>query len=106
MTKPEQAVDFVSRTGCDSLAVAIGSVHAMTSAAASLDIERLKAIAAVVDIPLVLHGSSGVKEESEVEAIQYGIAKINVATMLNQAFMQALREAVAADTKAQTRVNS
>ena len=99
MTNPEQALDFVTRTGCDSLAVAAGSVHAMKSAQASLDIERIKAVAARISIPLVLHGSSGVKEESEVEAIQYGIAKINVATLLNQGFMNALREAVAADTQ-------
>ena len=91
MTDPDQALDFVQRTGCDSLAVAIGSVHAMKEAQAELDIERLKAIQAKVKLPLVLHGSSGVKEESEVEAIQYGIAKINVATMLNQAFVRGLR---------------
>jgi len=95
MTDPDQALDFVTRTGCDSLAVAIGSVHAMKVSEAELDIERLKAIRAKVQIPLVLHGSSGVKEESEVEAIQYGIAKINVATMLNQAFSEALRKSVA-----------
>ncbi|NLV73995.1 MAG: class II fructose-bisphosphate aldolase [Chloroflexi bacterium] len=100
MTKPDQAADFVARTGCDSLAVAIGSVHAMSSKAASLDIDRLKSISEAVDIPLVLHGSSGVLEESEVEAIGYGIAKINVATLLNIGFMDALRAAVAADTKA------
>jgi fructose-bisphosphate aldolase class II len=94
MTDPSQAADFVERTGCDSLAVAIGSVHAMKAAEAELDIERLKQIAAAVSVPLVLHGSSGVKEESELEAIQNGIAKINVATMLNQAFTKALREAL------------
>jgi fructose/tagatose bisphosphate aldolase len=93
MTKPEQALDFVQRTGCDSLAVAIGSVHAMKSAQAELDIERLKELRQAVDIPFVLHGSSGVKEESEVEAIQHGICKINVATMLNQAFVQGLKDA-------------
>lgn len=93
MTDPDQARDFVERTGISSLAVAIGSVHAMKSAEAELDIERLKAIRAKVNIPLVLHGSSGVKEESEVEAIQYGICKINVATMLNQAFIGALIQA-------------
>jgi fructose-bisphosphate aldolase class II len=96
MTDPDQAKDFVERTGCDSLAVACGSVHAMRVAEAELDIERIKAIRAAIDIPLVLHGSSGVKEESEVEAIQHGIAKINVATMLNQAFTDALRQALAA----------
>ena len=95
MTDPDQALDFVQRTGCDSLAVAIGSVHAMKEAEAELNIERLKAIRAKVKFPLVLHGSSGVKEESEVEAIQYGIAKINVATMLNQAFIHALKRAQA-----------
>jgi fructose-bisphosphate aldolase class II len=96
MTDPDQAADFVARTGCDSLAVAIGSVHAMKDAQAELDIERLKELEAAVSIPMVLHGSSGVKEESEVEAIQHGIAKINVATMLNQAFTRALREALEA----------
>ncbi|MBC7234288.1 MAG: class II fructose-bisphosphate aldolase [Chloroflexi bacterium] len=97
MTKPGEAKEFVERTGCDSLAVAIGSVHAMREAEAELNIELLKEIHQMVKIPLVLHGSSGVKEESEVEAIQYGIAKINVATMLNQAFTRALKEAIAAD---------
>jgi fructose-bisphosphate aldolase class II len=95
MTDPDQAADFVERTGCDSLAVAIGSVHAMKEAQAELDIERLKAVRKKVDIPFVLHGSSGVKEDSEVEAIQHGIAKINVATMLNQGFVRGLRESMA-----------
>ena len=96
MTDPAQALDFVQRTGCDTLAIAVGSVHAMREAEAELDIERIKAVQAQVHIPLVLHGSSGVKEASEVEAIQYGIAKVNVATMLNQAFSKALRESIAA----------
>ncbi len=96
MTDPQQAVDFVARTGCDSLAVAVGSVHAMESAQAELNIERLRAIHEAIKIPLVLHGSSGVKEESEVEAIRYGIAKINVATMLNQAFTRGMKRALAA----------
>jgi fructose-bisphosphate aldolase, class II len=97
MTKPEEAKEFIKRTGCDSLAVAIGSVHAMREAQAELNIDLLKEIHQTIDIPLVLHGSSGVKESSEVEAIQYGIAKINVATMLNQAFTEALHKAFAAD---------
>ncbi len=97
MTNPAQARDFVERTGCDALAIACGSVHAMRSAEAELDIERIQAIhAAIPETPLVLHGSSGVKEESEVEAIKHGISKINVATMLNQAFTRALRETLAA----------
>lgn len=97
MTDPDQALDFCQRTTCDALAVAVGSVHAMKNAEASLDIARIKKISETVNTPLVLHGSSGVKEESEVEAIQYGIAKINVATMLNQAFIKALVEAMGQD---------
>jgi fructose-bisphosphate aldolase class II len=95
MTDPDQARDFVERTGCDSLAIAVGSVHAMEQAKAELDIERIKAVREKVDIPFVLHGSSGVTEESEVEAIQHGIAKINVATLLNIAFTDATKQALA-----------
>ena len=94
MTDPDQARDFVARTGCDSLAIAVGSVHAMQQAKAELNIERIKAIRAKVDIPFVLHGSSGVTEESEVEAIPHGIAKINVATLLNMAFTEAAKKAL------------
>lgn len=99
MTDPDQAAEFIARTGISSLAVAIGSVHAMEAAEAELDIDRLKAIRAKVNIPLVLHGSSGVKESSEVEAIQYGICKINVATMLNQAFIKGILDGYAANPK-------
>ncbi len=98
MTDPEEARHFVDLTGCDSLAVACGSVHAMKSREATLDIDRLKAIhARVPTTPLVLHGSSGVRHDSVVEAIANGIAKVNVATTLNQAFMDGVRRAAAED---------
>jgi fructose-bisphosphate aldolase class II len=91
MAKPQEAKRFIQETGADSLAVAIGSIHALLSQTAELDIERLEAIHRVIpEIPLVLHGSSGVKEESVVEAIPHGICKVNVATYLSQAFTYAL----------------
>ncbi len=93
MTDPDQARQFVEETGISSLAVAVGSVHAMTSADAELDIERMKALREKVDIPMVLHGSSGAREDSIVEAIQYGVCKINVATQLNMAFVGAIKQA-------------
>jgi fructose-bisphosphate aldolase class II len=93
MTDPHQAKEFVETTGVDSLAVACGSVHAMKTQAAELEIERLKAIhEQIPNTPLVLHGSSGVKPESLVEGIQHGICKINVATYLNQAFTRGMKE--------------
>jgi fructose-bisphosphate aldolase class II len=91
MAKPEEAKRFIEETGADSLAVAIGSIHALLSQAAELDIERLKAIHQIIpDTPLVLHGSSGVLEDSVVESLDYGICKVNVATYLSQAFTYAV----------------
>ena len=99
MTDPAQARDFVDRTEVDSLAIACGSVHAMKAAAAELDLERIKAIHSQIPrIPLVLHGSSGVKAESMQEAIPLGVTKINVATYLNQAFVRGMKEALAEHT--------
>ncbi len=95
MTDPDQAHDFIVRTGADSLAVAVGSVHAMRAQEAGLDLDRIEAIREQTGVPLVLHGSSGVKEESLREAIARGICKINVATYLNQAFVRGLREGLA-----------
>jgi fructose-bisphosphate aldolase class II len=95
MTDPEQAEEFIARTGADSLAVAVGSVHAMRERKAALDIERIAAIRRRVNVLLVLHGSSGVRNEDLTEAIQNSICKINVATYLNQAFTLGLREGLA-----------
>jgi fructose-bisphosphate aldolase class II len=92
MTDPRQAREFVERTHCDSLAVAVGSVHRMQTKAAPLDIARIRAIRNEVDIPLVLHGGSGVSVESLSEAMKAGIAKINVATQLNMAFVRGMAD--------------
>jgi fructose-bisphosphate aldolase class II len=92
MTDPDQAKEFVVRTGADSLAPAVGSVHAMKAREADLDISRIETIRQQTGVPLVLHGSSGVRHESVVEAIEHGICKVNVATYLNQAFVQGMRE--------------
>jgi len=96
MTDPEQAAEFVRAAGCDSLAIAVGSIHAMTGREAELDVDRVQAIARCVRLPLVLHGSSGVKHESVIAAIAYGVCKVNVATYLRQGFMDVLRAEMAA----------
>ncbi len=92
LTDPAQAAEFVERTAVDALAVAIGSVHALTHKEVALDFARLDAIHAAVDTPLVLHGSSGVLDESVCTGIRRGLCKINVATQLNGAFTQAARD--------------
>ncbi|WCD93362.1 class II fructose-bisphosphate aldolase [Microbacterium sp. nov. GSS16] len=106
-TDPDEARAFVKATGVDSLAVAVGSSHAMLDRSASLDIDligRLKAALSGIgrsggDIPLVLHGSSGVADEVIVQAVRAGMTKINVSTHLNGFFTRAIRETLAADEK-------
>jgi len=97
MTKPEDVVRFVTETGVDAVAVAVGSIHGMKCQSAELDIERIKDIRMLMEVPLVLHGSSGVTDSSIVEAIRYGIRKINVATALNVAFSNAVRSMFSSD---------
>ncbi|MEW2625196.1 ketose-bisphosphate aldolase [Streptomyces sp. NPDC048106] len=99
-TDPAQARDFVGGTGVDALAVAVGSVHAMTTRTAALDHALLKRLSAALPVPLVLHGSSGVPDEGLVEAVAGGIAKVNVGTALNIAMTGAIREFLAARPEA------
>lgn len=91
-TNPDDAVDFVAQTGIDSLAVAIGTAHGLYKGRPHLDFERLKAIKAKVDIPLVLHGASDVPDELVQKAISLGICKVNVATDLKIPFSNAVKE--------------
>lgn len=92
LTNPAQVAEFVTLTGVDALAVAVGSVHALLRKEVALDFALLDAIHAAVDVPLVLHGSSGVLDESVVEGIRRGLCKVNVATQLNGVFTGAVRQ--------------
>lgn len=92
LTTPEEALEFFESTGVDSLAVAVGSAHRMKVQSAKLDIERIARIREKVNAPLVLHGASGVLDDSIEKAIKAGIAKINFATELNKAYTQALKQ--------------
>lgn len=92
-TKPEQARDFVARTGVDRLAVVFGNIHGIvTEQEERLDIETLKAIKATVNVPLVLHGASGLPAEEIKLAIQNGIANVHINTELRVAYHDELRK--------------
>lgn len=91
-TDPLEAVAFVESTGVDALAVAVGSSHAMTERNAALDLGLISRLRHALDVPLVLHGSSGVADEVLVAAIVAGMTKINVSTHLNGFFTRAVRE--------------
>lgn len=90
-TNPQQAKDFVEKTGIDSLAVAIGTAHGLYTAEPKLDFERLAEIRQQVDIPMVLYGASGLPAADIRRAIALGVCKVNVATELKIAFSDALK---------------
>ncbi len=96
-TNPDEAAAYVRATDVDALAVAVGSSHAMLTRDAELDNDLIAAIATAVDVPLVLHGSSGVPDVGIAAAVAHGVVKVNIATHLNKAMTTAVREALAAD---------
>lgn len=91
-TDPEEAAQFVQRTGVDSLAVAIGTAHGVYKGIPKLDTERISRIRERVSVPLVLHGTSGVPDDTVRECIARGMCKINYATDLRIAFTKGVRE--------------
>jgi len=90
-TDPGQAATFVTATGVDALAVAVGTSHKMVDRVAVLDLELIARLRAQVPVPLVLHGSSGVADDHLLQAIAAGITKVNIATQLNKVFTGAVR---------------
>lgn len=91
-TDPLEAKEFVQRTGADSLAISIGTAHGVYKGEPKLDLNRLSQIREVVDIPLVLHGTSGVPDEIVTECVNRGICKVNYATDLRIAFTKGVKK--------------
>jgi fructose-bisphosphate aldolase class II len=96
-TRPDEAAVFVTATGVDALAVAVGTSHAMTSRVATIDRALIAQLADAVTVPLVLHGSSGLSDDELVAGVRAGMTKINISTHLNGLFTSAVREALGAD---------
>lgn len=94
-TDPEEARIFVEKTGISSLAVAIGTAHGFYVGTPVLDKERLSEIRKVVDIPLVLHGASGLSDEDVRDCVKRGICKVNFATELRVAYTDAGKKLLA-----------
>ena len=93
-TDPEEAKKFVEATNVDYLAIAVGTAHGVYKGEPKLDYDRIKAIRDIIDIPLVLHGSSGVPYEALEKAISLGICKINIDTDVRAAFARGVHEAI------------
>lgn len=90
-TDPDEAKEFVERCAPDSLAVGVGTSHGVYKGVPKVNVEVLSAIRKVVDIPLVLHGTSGVPDEQVKDCISRGICKVNYATDLRIAFTKGVK---------------
>jgi tagatose 1,6-diphosphate aldolase GatY/KbaY len=96
LTDPEEAAWFVAETGCDCLAVSIGNVHGKYARPPALDWQRLAAIRERVDVPLSLHGASGIPDADVRRAISLGVCKVNVNTELRERYLTQLETGLAA----------
>jgi ketose-bisphosphate aldolase len=95
-TNPSDVPHFVKETGLDALAIAIGTVHGFYKSEPKLDFDRLAQIIKITEVPLVLHGGTGVPVEDFKKAVKLGMSKINVGTELKATYASAVREALAA----------
>lgn len=93
-TDVKQAVDFVERTGCDSLAIAVGNAHGNYIRKPNLDFKRIQEIRSCVSIPLVLHGCSGIPDDQMREAVNLGLSKFNIATEYFNAMYQSMENQI------------
>ena len=95
-TKPEEAKEFVERTGVDRLAIAVGNIHGLSPEEPALDIELIQKIRQIIpeNIALVLHAGSGIPDQQITDAIQAGISNIHINTDLRKAFAEGLKESI------------
>jgi fructose-bisphosphate aldolase class II len=94
-TRPDEAESYVAETGVDFLAVAIGSIHGLYKGTPELDLELLDQIVEKVDVPLVLHGGSGLTDDDFRAAVKHGICKVNIYSNMAAAAVTAMRESLA-----------
>lgn len=90
-TEPEEAEYFARETEVDALAVAIGTLHRMQKQEANIQYDRLEKIISLIDTPIVIHGSTGVKDEDLIKLRNYNVGKVNIGTALRMAFYKALK---------------
>lgn len=99
LTNPSEAIDFYSATKVDALAIAVGSAHGVYKGEPKIHFDIIDAVSKQIDIPLVLHGGSGIPDETIRTAISYGIGKVNVNTENQLAFTEKIREILNNDSK-------
>jgi fructose-bisphosphate aldolase, class II len=99
VTDSREAAEFERQSGIDALAVSVGNVHRLTVPGAPIDFERLTEIEAATTVPLVIHGTSGIRDEDLARLVRTRVAKFNIGTALRQSFGRGVRNALAADSR-------
>ena len=90
-TQPDHAAKFVRSTGVDALSISVGNIHLQTDSYSTLDLELISQIHEAVEVPLVLHGGSGISDEEIKELAKLGVAKVNIGTCLKKAFLDGIK---------------
>ncbi|MEA3229484.1 MAG: class II fructose-bisphosphate aldolase, partial [archaeon] len=92
LTEPKEAAAFIKKTQVDSLAIAIGTAHGPFKKDPKLAFDRIEEIKEQINIPLVMHGASGIPDKDIKEAVRCGINKININTDIRQVFTAAIKD--------------
>jgi fructose-bisphosphate aldolase, class II len=94
ITEVDDAVRLAGESGLDAMAVSVGNIHRLTTPSAVIDFARLAQISAQVQVPLVIHGTSGIREQDVARLVRTRVAKFNIGTVLRQAFARGLRNSL------------
>jgi fructose-bisphosphate aldolase, class II len=97
LTEPQDALAFAQRSGVDAMAISVGNVHRMTRASSEIDFGLVEKIASLTGVPLVIHGSTGIREADLRRLKTMGVAKFNIGTTMRMTFARSLRESLAQD---------
>lgn len=97
LTEPSDALAFAQRSGVDAMAISVGNVHRQQTSTSEIDFERVAQIAALTDLPLVIHGSTGIREADLLRLKKLRVAKFNVGTTMRMTFARSLRASLDAD---------
>jgi fructose-bisphosphate aldolase, class II len=97
LTDPQDALAFAQRSGVDAMAISVGNVHRLTSATSEIDFERIEQIASMTELPLVIHGTSGIREADLQRLKTMRVAKFNIGTTMRMTFARSLRQSLASD---------
>jgi fructose-bisphosphate aldolase class II len=94
LTDPQDALAFAEQSGVDAMAISVGNVHRMTEAISEIDFALVQRIAASITLPLVIHGTSGIREADIQRLKQMRVAKFNIGTTMRQTFNRSLRQSL------------